>query len=210
MKKLICIFLATIMLLCFAACEKKEDKPANVSSDSSITGTVDSQTSTENTVSNSDSELTRKYNVPLKKVYINAPIWQELEKGLTELFIIQGEKYVSVTHSLDTLNDLKEVHTVNTDTLIYNLQNFCMPKELVVESDSNDTINGIEVYRYEGYFACGENQPYNAYTVGYDFIMDGTPVTVNGGVISKNQPENIKTEIKTIVDEMMGTLRTEE
>ena len=210
MKKLICIFLATIMLLCFAACEKKEDKPANVSSDSSITGTVDSQTSTENTVSNSDSELTRKYNVPLKKVYINAPIWQELEKGLTELFIIQEEKYVSVTHSLDTLNDLKEVHTVNTDTLMYNLQNFCMPKELVIESDSNDTVNGIEVYRYEGYFACGKNQPYNAYTVGYDFIMDGTPVTVNGGVINKNQPENIKTEIKTIVDEMMRTLRTEE
>lgn len=210
MKKIICAMLITTVLLCFTACGQNADQSADVSSDSSIARAVDSQTSTENTVSNSDSELTRKYNVPLKKVYINAPIWQELEKGLTELFIIQEEKYVSVTYSLDALNDLKEVHTVNTDTLIYNLQNFCMPKELVVESDSNDTVNGIEVYRYEGYFACGEDQAYNAYTVGYDFIMDGTPVTVNGGVINKEQPAEMKEEIKSTVEAMMATLRAEE
>lgn len=209
MKKLICVFLATITLLCFTACEKKEDKPADgTDSGSQVVSIESTETLKEKTVSKSN--LPRKYNVPLADVYIDAPAWQEIEKGTTEVFIVQEQKFVSVTVSFDKANNLQEVHTLNGDSMMANLENFFMPQEIVIESDSTDIINGVKVYRYEGHIACGKAQPYDAYIVGYDFIINDIPVSIHGGVINKDQPEDIKTEIKTIVDEMMETLRTEE
>ena len=209
MKKMICVILATITLLCFTACGKKEDKSATDRDSGSQSVSVDgTEALKEKTISRSN--LPRKYNVPLANVYIDAPAWQEIEKGTTEVFIVQEEKFVSVTVSFDKANNPQEVHTLNGNSMMANLENFFMPQKITVESDSTDNVNGVDVYYYEGHISCGKAQPYDAYVVGYDFIINDTPVSIHGGVISKDQPEDVKAEIKATVEEMMSTLRDTE
>lgn len=206
MKKLICLTLALLIMICLVACGEKAVKED--SSGESVSNSVSSEVKQE--ITNDDSKLPRKYNVPLTDIYINAPAWQELEKGFTELFIVQGEKFVSITYDTDSFTNLKEVHDNNTDTLMYGLENFCNPNELIIDTDSNEKVNGIDVYRYEGHMNCGLSDTYEAYVIGYDFIMNNTPVSVCGGVINEDQSEELKAEIKETVEAMMSTLRDKE
>lgn len=119
---------------------KKKDKPADsTDSGSQVVSVESTETLKEKTVSKCD--LPRKYNVPLADVYIDAPAWQEIEKGTTEVFIVQEEKFVSVTVSFDKANNLQEVHTLNGDSMMANLENFFMPQEIVIENQRHSDFN---------------------------------------------------------------------
>ena len=67
----------------------------------------------------------------------------------------------------------------------------------------------IHVYYFEGMIHYGEKNPYDAYGIGYSFIMDGIPCAIIGSVTDKDQPEELKEEIKAVVNAMMLSVRSE-
>ena len=89
--------------------------------------------------------------------------------------------------------------------------------QLNVIKDSYVTINGIDMYQYEGTLRCStdnfdlENpeKQREIYAKGYSFIMDGVPCTVIGGVLGEEQNQSDIDEVSEIIDAMIKTLRSE-
>ena len=90
-----------------------------------------------------------------------------------------------------------------------NIQNYSYVNSLTVKNDSTETVNGVEVYKYEGTVNCGKDTIYDAYVIGYSFIMDGVPCTITGSVIDQAQSQDMIDEIKATVEAMIKTLRSE-
>ncbi len=86
---------------------------------------VDTNNSTENkeqvkdnTNNNTNSSLlTGTYKVPLQKIYIDVPNYQEIEVRYIELFIIHDSRCVSFTSAFDdkvnTSKNLMKFHLIN-------------------------------------------------------------------------------------------------
>lgn len=158
-----------------------------------------------------DSLLPGTYKVPLEDIYIDVPNYKELEEGMTQLFIMWGEKYVAFTTPWNAAAATpEEAHAVCFDKLVVN-----MAEEqggingLTVESDEKVTINGIDMYKFEGKINYGTNTIYDGYAIGYAFIMDGIPCEIVGSVIDKTQSEEFVQEIKDVVEAMAASVRSD-
>lgn len=153
-------------------------------------------------------DLPLTYKVSGKNIYVNAPNWQEIDKGFTKLYILHGQRYIAVTaEKSNTTTDLSQAHQYAFEKFKQNIQNYSYVNTLNVNKDSKETINGIEVYKYEGTVNCGRDTVYDAYVIGYSFIMDGVPCTITGSVIDENQPGEMIEEVKSIVESMIKTVR---
>jgi len=152
------------------------------------------------------------YKVPLKKVYIDVPNFQDIEEGYTEVFIVHESKYVAITSDRKYIPiDLQDAHTKVFDKLKINMENYEGGMNYLTATEKETvTINGIEAYRYEGTINYGTTNIYDKYAVGYSFIMDGIPVNITGSVIDDNQSQELCNEIEAIVEAMMRSARTEE
>lgn len=182
----------------------------------------------KNTTTNNAVDLSNSYKVPGKKIVINVPNWQEMEKGFTELYILHGLKYVAVTaETTSVVTTVEEAHTKAFEKFKQNIQNYSYVNSLTVKTSSKETINGIEVYKYEGTLNCAldysnRDNSYDAYVIGYSFIMDGVPCNITGSVIAEdgkiyqkngeqvtvNYEEEVS-EMKSTVEAMIKTLRSE-
>lgn len=150
------------------------------------------------------------HKAPGKEIVIDAPNYQNVELGATELYIIHDSRYVSFTFSdLEETNDLKEAHRIAYDRFLQMVENYSFG-ELTVIKEEYVTINGIDMYRYEGTIkeGYGDNK-YDCYALGYSFIMDGVPCTVGGAVLEEAQSDELIKEIHDTVEAMIRTLRTE-
>lgn len=155
-------------------------------------------------------DLPLTHKVSGKNIYVDAPNWQEIDKGFTKLYILHGEKYVAITaEKNNTATDLTKAHDYAFEKFKQNIQNYSYVNSLNVTKDSEETINGIEVYKYEGTLNCGKDTVYNAYVIGYSFIMDGVPCTITGSVINQEQKDEMIKEVKSTVESMIKTLRSE-
>lgn len=167
---------------------------------------------TEETGESEKSEIEFYYThkVPGKKIVIDAPNYQNIELGYTELYIIHESKYVSFTFSdAEDDMDLKDAHRIAYDKFLQNMDNYSFG-ELTISKEEYVTINGVDMYRYEGTIkeGYGDNQ-YDCYALGYSFIMDGVPCTVGGAVLEEAQSDEVIKEIHDTVEAMIRTLRTE-
>ena len=202
MKKLICTLLTAGLLLTLAACSEESGKPTNPvtpngGSQSEQQSPVQTQKQTETELKEPITEnqlIPNVYEVALKNIAINVPNWQMIEQGYTDVFIIKGKKYVAVTCSRDS-EGIAASSYVNS---------------LNVEKEKTETINGIQVYRYEGTMNCGHDTIYDAYAVGYSFVMDGVACNVTGSVIDYDQPQEEIDAMRELVDAMIQTLRPQE
>lgn len=212
MKKILCVIAALLFLLTMTACgNETQDENNNSSTDSNQPQTSQMDPS-GNAESNDDSEvvLSYSYKVPGKNIVIDVPNWQEIEKGYTQLYILHGVKYVAFTADDSvSISSLNEAHDIAFSKFKENIQNYSYVNDLTVISDSVETISGIEMYKYEGTLNCGRDTIYDAYVIGYSFIMDGVPCTVTGSVIDQEQPEDMIAEMKATVEAMIQTLRSE-
>ncbi len=155
------------------------------------------------------------------QLYVDVPNWQNINSGYTEMFILNGIEYVSVTADKTTLvTTLEEAQEAAFAELKLNVQNDSHVESLVVESDSvetisTETIDTLEIYRFEGHIivetdAAGYDGSYNAYAIGYTFIWDEIPCMVLGSVIDKEQPQDLIDEMKQIIEDTISTLKVVE
>lgn len=151
------------------------------------------------------------YRIPMEDIYIDVPNYQEIAQGYTQVFIVHDSKYVTVTSAFDTqATDAKDAYNKSFDTFRICMQNYeSGPKSFNIVTDQTMTINGIDVYYFEGTIRYGEENPYDTYGIGYSFIMDGIPCAIIGSVTDKDQPEELKEEIKAVVNAMMLSVRSE-
>lgn len=147
----------------------------------------------------------------MEDIYIDVPNYQEIEQGYTQVFIVHDSKYVTITSDFDTqATDAKDAYLKTFEVFRDNMQNYeGGPNSFNIITDQTMTINGIDVYFFEGTINYGEENPYDGYGVGYSFIMDDIPCAIIGSVTDKDQPEELKEEIKAVVNAMMLSVRSE-
>ncbi len=217
MKKLLCLITAIFLLLSMTACgNSTQEENNNPSTDNSQSQTSNSEeTNNEKDDDSNKITFTYSYKVPGKKIVIDVPNYQEMEKGFTQLYILHGVKYVAVTADNSvTVSSIKDAHDKAFAKFKENIQNYSYVNNLKVTTDAEETINGIQVYKYEGTLSCAldysnRDNSYDAYVIGYSFIMDGVPCTITGSVIDQAQSKDMIAEMKTTVEAMIKTLRSE-
>ncbi len=201
--------------------EEKQTKTTKVeekTEKSSTSKSVDIQTTTDKyeRFTNGSGIEFREYPLWIvgPEKYIDVPNFQYIEEGYTDVFLLHDIKYVAVTvekgDEYKGITDLKKAHEATFAKFKRNIHAYSMVNSLNVENESIVNINGIDMYRYEGTHHCGEEEIYDAYVVGYSFIMEDTPVNICGSVILKDQKEVLKDEMRTFIDEMIQTVRDEE
>lgn len=212
MKKTLTILIALTMLLSVSACGNSESQQPT---DSAISSSQVPQTegSSETVAQSSNTKLSGTYNVPLKAIYVDVPNYQEIEEGYTELFIIHDSRYVAVTADRrnDTAKSAKEAHDPAFLKLKQNMQNYEGGiNGITITKDEETTINGIDMYLFEGTINYGTDTKFDGYAKGCAFVLDGIPCEIVGSVIDKSQSQELIAEISEIVDEMTQTVRSEE
>lgn len=216
MKKSICILLSALLcLLCCVGCGKTDnmEPETNGSANTSAPLQIESDTKKQEKV-NLDFD-TETYNVPLSKIYIElpAPPYHLVEMGYTKAAFIYGEQCISITENKSSqATTLEQAHDDNIKKYAGGVDNQMHIDSLTVSEDEYITINGIEMYRFEGEFNCTRTAgPYTQYAVGYTFIMDGVPCSLIGTVINRyeEQPDSVKKDVEEKVDALIQTLRSE-
>lgn len=204
---LLTLFLVTVLVGC--GNDKKETLFGTVSVKQSESSTI-IESNKESSVQQNAVILSDTYKVPGKKIYIDIPNYQEMEKGYTELFIVHGVKYIAVTAvDEEEPSALQTAHEMAFDIFRSNIQNYSYVNELNIISDEIVTVNGIEMYKYIGNLNCGHDTIYETYAIGYSFIMDGIACNITGAVIDEGQDQEIINEITNYVEAMVQTLRSE-
>lgn len=208
MKRIILISLYFIMAISLFACGSNNENKNIESSEMNIKNTVQNSTTTDN-IKTSNVNLTKIYNIPTYNIYMNVPNYQEIESGFSKLYVIGRQINIAITAD-DTIKvtTLEQAQEGVFKDYIKNMQNYATIDELKVEKDSKLTINGIEMYKFEGKLAChAETGNYELYTIGYSFVMDGIPCSIEGTVLNKSQPEDMINQVRDTVNAIAQTVR---
>ena len=211
MKKTLTILIALTMLLSVSACGNSESQKPT---DSAISSSQVSQTegSSETVAQSSSTKLSGTYKVPLRNIYVDTPNYQTIEEAYTELFIIHDSRYVAFTSArLSKADSAKDAHKVAFEELVPNMQDYEGGiNGITITKDEETTINGIDMYLFEGTINYGTDTKFDGYAKGCAFVLDGVPCEIVGSVIDKSQSQELIDEISEIVDEMTQTVRSEE
>lgn len=214
MKNTYKIFISAVLSLSMIGCGGQETAKSSVKDDTPAVSTQEEDKKEENVTNNTtvSSNLPNTYKVPLKDIYVNAPAYQEIEQGFTELFIVHEQKYVAFTSNQGAVvNTPKEAHED-----VFSIMQICMRNYegglnyISITNDKETTVNGIDTYYFEGTINYGKDNIHDGYAVGYAFIMDGVPCEIIGSVIDDEQSADTIQEIKDNVDAMMESVRTTE
>ena len=208
MRKLIVICISVVTTLTIVACGNDGQVNNHESSTTKIENTTTNST-TINETANSNNALTEIYNVPARNIYMNVPDYQKIESNRSQLFVIGRQINIAVTANWKIQGTtVEQAHADIFKDYVRNLQNYAHIDELKIEKDSKLTINGIEMYKFEGKLAChAETGNYELYTIGYSFVMDGIPSSIEGTVLDESQPEDMINQVKDTVNAMAQTVR---
>ena len=224
MKKLLIFILTLIMIMAFTACGKK-DKPVQDSGNSTVQDDNDGNKEQEQETDKEEPEKTVEeepekensllsvtYKVPMEDIYVDAPNWQEIEEGYTELFIIHDSKFVAFTGARkDEAGNAKEAHEKAFAKLMQNMENYEGGiNSINITKEETTTINGLEVYSFEGMINYGRDAFFDGYAKGYAFIINGIPCEIIGSVMDEAQGEDLINEVSEVVDQMMNSVRSEQ
>ncbi len=225
MKKTLCIILTVLLvLLSLAGCGKAKDADTTSKDKAKTTDNVEINSTDENTDSASENELgfnTEVYRVPMRNIYIELPAspYHLVELPPTKAAFIYDEQCISMTsNELSKATDLAGAQKENIIKYGSSMRNDFKFDSLTVKEDEYVTINGIEMYRFEGEFNCyyetlykdrTEKTTYTQYAVGYTFIMDGIPCSFIGVVLDEEQSQSVIKDVEEKVDALIKTLRSE-
>lgn len=150
------------------------------------------------------------YKVPTYDIYIQVPNYHRIENGYIDLFSDNDDIIISFASLFSESGTTTEQAYKDTlDNYISGMENYAKIDNLTVEKDENVTINGIDMYKFEGKLNChAETGNYSLYTIGYTFIMDGIPCCVQGTVYNDDQPEEMINTTRDTVNAMIKTLRS--
>lgn len=173
---------------------------------------------TQNISNNQKQEISNSitHKVPGKNIYVNVPNWDPMEltyKMMTTVYKIQGSRYVSITNTEDRVNSLSEAYQKTFDVFKQNMYRYHPINSISITSNKTEKINNLEVYRFEGTMNCREpnntSANYDAYVVGYSFILNDIPCSIIGSVQDVGQEQSMIKEVKATIDAMIKTVRTE-
>ena len=160
--------------------------------------------------------LTYTHKVPGENIYIDVPNWDPMEltkQMMTTVYKIQGSKYVAITDIGETVNTLSEAYQKTFDVFKANMYRYHPVNSISITSEKTKKVNGMEVYRFEGTMNCRKpddtSANYDAYVVGYSFILNGVPCSIIGSVQDVAQEQSMIKEMKATVESMIKTVRTE-
>lgn len=219
MKKLVVFLMGIVTSICIVACgysnkDNEVDKQQTLTEDTEQNSEQKSEDK-QNESEAEDNLLSYPYQVPGKAIVVDVPNYHPINRGYTQLFNVHGIKYIAITVDLDVVvASLTEAHTVAFEKFKKNIQTTSYVETLTIHNEEVRAVNGVEVYRYEGVVGCAKGRTdrewsYDAYVIGYSFIMDGVPCTITGSVIDKEQPQDMIEEMEAVVDAMIETLRSE-
>jgi hypothetical protein len=210
MKKFTVIGLCVFMAVSLAACGKNVENNDKNNTTVTETNVQDKNNTKKEEASQTMVNLTKVYRVPVnKKIYVNVPDYQEIESGFTKLYVIGRQINIAITAD-DTIKEtaLEQAHESIFKVYAENMHAEAVIDELKVEKDSKVTVNGTEMYKFEGKLAChAETGNYELYTIGYSFVMDGIPCSIEGTVLDKSQPEDMINQVIDTVNAMAQTVR---
>ena len=165
---------------------------------------------------NSNIDLSYTYKVPGKNIYVNVPSWDPMEltyEMMTKVYKVQGIKYVAITDVDETVGTLAEAYKTTMDVFKANMYRYHPINDISISSKNTETVNGIEVYKFEGTMNCRASSDvstnYDAYIIGYSLIIDNNPYLIIGSVQDVKQEKNMINEIKATIETMIKTVRTE-
>ena len=213
MKKFISIILAIVFILTLSSCKSNsetKDNDTSIQNDTSLP--VEVENNQEKSSEINDVNLDATYENPAKNIVIDVPNYQKISRGYTYVYILNGYKYVAVTANRDEqASSLENAHNIAFDLFKEEIQNDSLVQSINITKDSTEKINGIEVYKYEGTLNCylTDTKSYDAYCIGYSFIMDDTPCTLIGSVIDREQKQEDIDEMRKMVEASIKTLRSE-
>lgn len=149
------------------------------------------------------------HHVPTFDIYLRVPNWHPKENGFTFLYSNNDDMIISIEALiLDKGTTLEKAQQRNYEHYVVSMQNYAKIDNLSIEKDEYVTINGIDMYKFEGKLNChAETVKYDLYTIGYTFIMDGIPCCVQGTVYNEDQPEEMINTTRNTVNAMIKTLR---
>lgn len=216
MKKSICIFLSALLcLLCCVGCGKTDNIEPETNGSANASTPVQTESDTKKQEKAELDFNTETYRVPVNAIYIELPSspYHLVEMGYTKAAFIYDEQCISITgnHASGAV-DLEQAQKDNIEEYALSVDNQMHIDSLTVSEDEYITINGIEMYRFEGEFNCTRTAgSYTQYAVGYTFIMDGVPCSLIGTVMNRfeEQPDSVKKDVEEKVDALIQTLRSE-
>ena len=208
-KRFCALICAMVLCLSLAACSSEE--PSKDNSNAKTTTSGEKEPAAEQ---NAAPLLTCTYKVPIEEIYIDVPEYREMNGGYTEVFMKrdamdQDAAYVTfTTDRRATAENAKASHEINLPYFLVNMDFLVDDANyLTIEKEEVIEINGMEVYAFEGTLNCGEDKPREQYAKGYAFVFNGIPCEIIGSVIDDAQPEELITEISTVLDAMIKTVR---
>lgn len=143
-------------------------------------------------------------------IYINTPSdFSYYESGYTKFYYVQNEKYVSFTGVRKKADwDLMTAHETALEEFKQSAENMSRVYDLKITSEETKKINDIEVYCYEAILERGLHEAeQELYLIGYSFVYLDIPCNITGVVMAESQSEELKAEVRQIVDDMMHTVR---
>ena len=214
-KRIISILCCGAMLLSLCACSESnsENSGENKNNTSSTVESVPATTVTEQedqTVVDGVNLDGGIHQVHTYDIYIGIPNYHPLENGYTYLLSNNDDIIIAIASLLlEKGTTLEQAQKGVIDNYILEMDNYAKIDNLTVEKEENLTINGIDMYKFEGKLNChGETGNFDLYTIGYTFIMDGIPCCVQGTVYNKGQSEEMINTTRDTVNAMIKTLRS--
>lgn len=158
-----------------------------------------------------DALLPNVYEVPGYSIYVDVPDMHPIESGFTQVYYEDQVKYVTFSCiQVESAQDENEAFEKTFKPFVNSMSGLDIINQLGEVEDENITINGINVYSFEGLLNCGSNPVYDAYIKGYSFVYDGMPCAIIGVVMDETQPQEQIDAVKEIVDAMILTVRSEQ
>lgn len=211
MKKFISILLTLSLIIAFAGCSNGNSNNDVQNNDSG--NSVNTDAATENNGSglgdifNTSKLLVGTMKIPGKEIYFDTPELHYIESGYVHIYVENYDKYVAFVRAgnNDVATSAKDVMNYTFQRFIDGVSNCDSLYELGEITEKNTTINGIDVYSFEGEIST-DNDLYE-YIKGYTFVFEGLPCAIYGVVMDENQPQEDIDYISEVVDEMMKSVR---
>lgn len=211
LEKRIIVGLSLVTFLFCGCKEKGSEVPEKTELERTETAASEQKVEQEEPVTQDKEEtlLTDTYKVPGQAIYVDVPDMHPIESGFTQVYFEDLVKYVTFTCiQVETAQDEKEAFGKVFGPFINSMSGLDIINHLGEITGENLTVNGLDVYFFEGKLNCGTNPVYDAYIRGYSFICEGMPCALIGVVMDEEQSEEEIEAVKELVDAMMDTVRS--
>lgn len=196
------LILATVLVLSL--------KGNNGESINTTTPTQQEETKTEEKKEEEkeDGLLVGTNQVPLENIYYDTPNMHYIESGFADIYLDNYDKYaVFMCGWSEKANSSKDANNVLFGMFRDSVSTCDYLNELSEITEKNITVNGIDVYAFEGLINAGLSVKRDQYIKGYTFIFEGLPCAIYGVVMDENQPQEDIQYISDVVDAMMKSVR---